>query len=260
MIDAESKVAGWKATLGIGTCLADGAGSGGGGAPGAADPAREGQPSSGGDAGGSGKGSGQAPAEWHSVTNWHESLPESLKGSEGALEAYKGKAMPEVLHGLLSNTMPPATPADYKLAIPMNPDGTPGTLREGVLEAMHAAKVPQAYLQAILNIEAQFFKADAEAARLASEKEAKEATDALKSRWGGDYDSRVAAVTRMLETLPEKLKERVTSSGIGSDTDFVELMWHFSRGQQEMTIHPGSGISDPGGSPAERMYGGTPAS
>lgn len=210
-----------------------GGGNGGGGNPPAGDPPAGDPP----------------PASW--------ALPESLKDDAAIFETFKDKPIDDVLVAFrdlskhAAEYAIPATPKEYAVKPPALPEGA--TLDQAAFDTflgqMHAAGVPAASVQKLIDAEA----ADAKAADEAAKVEIAKADNALKAEWGDKYPANREAVVKLIETLPEDMKSALDKSGMREHPFTVKLLHMVAAAQAEGTLHTG----DSGGTGTtreQRMY------
>lgn len=187
-------------------------------------------------------------------------LPDALKDDAAIFETFKDKPIDDVLVAFrdlskqAAELVVPATPKDYAVKPPALPEGA--TLDQAAFDTflgqMHAAGVPAASVQKLIDAEA----ADAKAADEASKVEVAKADNALKAEWGDKYPANREAVVKLIETLPEDMKAALDKSGMREHPFTIKLLHMVAAAREEGTLHTG----DPGGpvkSAAEVLYGGT---
>jgi hypothetical protein len=205
-----------------------------------------------------------APPPAPSPVDWYGGLPDDLK-TDTAIAAVKDKPIGDVvtsyrdLSKQVAEFSPPATPKEYGIGLPASlseaaKDPAVAAKLTASLDAMlsraHALKMPKAIAQAFVEDEAKQALADLDAAK----KERTAADKALRGKWGNEYDERAAVTTKALEILPANLKAKIEKAGLGSDPDFIELIYTIGEAQSEGRLIKGG---SPGATKdlATRLYG-----
>lgn len=109
---------------------------------------------------------------------------------------------------------------------------------EAVSKMMHETGITQTQAERLFGWYAGDMKAALDAHKQSEEVRKTQATEALKGEWKDKFDAQLDLAKRAFNTFADdKLKEFVSSSGLGDNPDFIRLMNKIGSGMMEDTAH-----------------------